>query len=255
MIGTLAPLQVREFGNPILYHWHPVAADCVRERELSDHAYRMAVSGILIASRLLYLELKLRAIHSLQSELPRQQSALEERNRITREIHDGVGYTLTNIIMLSEVSLDACPDANTELHENIDAIRMQAKTGLFDTRRALRELRSTDPGMPLGMEAIRNGSLIMPTPLASKLFETSIVDAYHGGASEGSVPEWYYELSRKERHILRLIVDGYDNHEIAAEVNLAPQTVKNYSSGIYGKMGVHTRTDAIREAKSLIKYL
>lgn len=105
------------------------------------------------------------------------------------------------------------------------------------------------------IRTIRNGSFIMPTPLASKLFETSIVDAYHGGASEGSVPEWYYELSRKERHILRLIVDGYDNHEIAAEVNLAPQTVKNYSSGIYGKMGVHARTDAIREAKSLIKYL
>lgn len=105
------------------------------------------------------------------------------------------------------------------------------------------------------VRTIRNGSFIMPTPLASKLFETTNVDAYHGGASEGAVPEWYYELSRKERHILRLIVEGYDNHEIAAEVNLAPQTVKNYSSGIYGKMGVHARTDAIREARSLIKYL
>lgn len=139
----------------------------------------LAVSGILVASSLLCLELKLRAIVAMQSELPRlrqsieelsaanlgyssftqlarQQSALEERNRITREIHDGVGYTLTNIIMLSEVSLDVCPDSNTELHENIDAIRMQAKTGLFDTRRALRKLRSTDAAMPRGVEAIRN---------------------------------------------------------------------------------------------------
>jgi len=139
----------------------------------------VAVSGVLLATSLLCLELKLRDIESLRSELPRlrqaiaelsaanigyssftqlarQQSALEERNRITREIHDGVGYTLTNIIMLSEVSLDVCPDEKSELHENIDAIRMQAKTGLFDTRRALRELRSTDAGIPRGMEAIRN---------------------------------------------------------------------------------------------------
>ncbi len=94
--------------------------------------------------------------YSSFTELARQQSTLEERNRITREIHDGVGYTLTNIIMLSEVSLDACPADQHDLYENIDAIRMQAKTGLFDTRRALRELRSTEIGMPRGVQAIRN---------------------------------------------------------------------------------------------------
>jgi signal transduction histidine kinase len=58
--------------------------------------------------------------------------------------------------MLSEVSLDVCSEENPELRENITAIRMQAKNGLFDTRRALRELRSTDAEMPRGIPAIRN---------------------------------------------------------------------------------------------------
>lgn len=90
------------------------------------------------------------------TQMARQQAALEERNRIARDIHDGVGYTLTNIIMLSETTLDACPEHETGFRENIEAIRMQAKTGLYDTRRALKELRSTDQGLPRGIEAIRN---------------------------------------------------------------------------------------------------
>jgi DNA-binding NarL/FixJ family response regulator len=105
------------------------------------------------------------------------------------------------------------------------------------------------------IRAIREGSFIMPTPLAAKLFETSGADVYHGGAGDGQIPDWYYELTRHERQILRLIVDGYNNHEIAMEVHLAPQTVKNYSSRIYAKMGVHSRSDAIRAARRLIKYL
>lgn len=139
----------------------------------------MVVLAGLIAVVLAYLEHKIRAEAALRREVPklrstiedltaanlgyssftqlaRQQSALEERNRITREVHDGVGYTLTNIIMLSEVSLDVCPEESSELRENISAIRMQAKNGLFDTRRALRELRSTDADMPRGISAIRN---------------------------------------------------------------------------------------------------
>lgn len=94
--------------------------------------------------------------YSSFTQLAKQQSALEERKRITREIHDGVGYTLTNIIMLSEVTLDICPPEDARLKENIAAIRMQAKNGLFDTRRALRELRSTDKGLPRGISAIES---------------------------------------------------------------------------------------------------
>lgn len=135
--------------------------------------------GVVIVVVMVYLQVKCRQETALRQEIPslretidelsaanlgyssftelaRQQSALEERNRITREIHDGVGYTLTNIIMLSEVSLDTCPADQPTLYENIDAIRMQAKTGLYDTRRALRELRSTEIGIPRGVQAIRN---------------------------------------------------------------------------------------------------
>ncbi len=104
------------------------------------------------------------------------------------------------------------------------------------------------------IRTIRDGSFVLPETLASRLFETS-QGVYHGGTSTKDIPEWYYDLSRKERHILRLIAEGYDNSEIAAEVCLAPQTVKNYSSEIYARIGVHTRAEARRVAGALLKYL
>ncbi len=140
-----------------------------------------AAIGAMCALLLAWLQLGLRDNHALKKEvaqlretteeltaanlgysefmqLARRQSAVEERNRITRDIHDGVGYTLTNIIMLSEVAIDVCPHDAPLLKENLDAIRMQAKTGLFDTRRSLRELRCTDSGEPRGAAAL--GALV-----------------------------------------------------------------------------------------------
>lgn len=88
-------------------------------------------------------------------QFAQQQASAEERNRITREIHDGIGYTLTNIMMLSEAAIDQCDTGQTRLAKALDAIRVQARTGLFDTRRALRLLRSAESHLPRGVKAIR----------------------------------------------------------------------------------------------------
>ncbi len=93
--------------------------------------------------------------YSTFAQFAQHQATMGERNRITREIHDGIGYTLTNIMMLSEASLDKTTADQKGLHENIDAIRIQAKTGLYDARRALRLLRSKEKELPRGVNTIR----------------------------------------------------------------------------------------------------
>ncbi len=62
-------------------------------------------------------------------------------------------------------------------------------------------------------------------------------------------PEWFDRLSRKERRILALVVAGYHNQEIADQVHVADQTVRNYISQIYETMGVSDRHMAIRVAR------
>ncbi len=52
-------------------------------------------------------------------------------------------------------------------------------------------------------------------------------------------------LSRRELQILQLMALGYSNRHIATTLCLSPGTVKNYISGIYGKLQVHTRARAV----------
>lgn len=59
-------------------------------------------------------------------------------------------------------------------------------------------------------------------------------------------PPWFNELTRKEWEVLKFISQGYDNSEIAAETNLARQTVKNYVSSIYEKLDVRDRMQVMR---------
>jgi DNA-binding CsgD family transcriptional regulator len=55
-------------------------------------------------------------------------------------------------------------------------------------------------------------------------------------------------LTDREKEILVLIAQGYDNREIARRVYMAEQTIKNYVSEIYSKLGVRGRVQASLKA-------
>ena len=52
-------------------------------------------------------------------------------------------------------------------------------------------------------------------------------------------------LSVRERQILKLLAQGFDNGYIAAELRLAEQTVRNYVSRLYTRIGVRSRAEAV----------
>ena len=58
-------------------------------------------------------------------------------------------------------------------------------------------------------------------------------------------------LTRREREVLHLIDQGYSNLKIAETLVLALNTVKRHASSLYGKLGVHSRTEAVARARQL----
>jgi DNA-binding NarL/FixJ family response regulator len=56
------------------------------------------------------------------------------------------------------------------------------------------------------------------------------------------------ELSAREIEVLRLIVEGLSNNQIAFELNIAKDTVKNHVKNILSKLGAVDRTQAATEA-------
>ena len=52
-------------------------------------------------------------------------------------------------------------------------------------------------------------------------------------------------LSKAERRLVALVTAGRTNREIAAELNLVEQTIKNRLSVVYRKCGVRNRTELV----------
>ena len=58
-------------------------------------------------------------------------------------------------------------------------------------------------------------------------------------------------LSERELEVLQLITEGLTNREIASRLFVSVNTVKAHTRNIYGKLNVHSRTQAIARAQEL----
>jgi DNA-binding NarL/FixJ family response regulator len=68
------------------------------------------------------------------------------------------------------------------------------------------------------------------------------------GRPEGDPPKSTFGLSPREIEVLRLIVDGRTNAEIASALVLSTRTVDHHVSHILDKMAASSRVDAVRMA-------
>jgi two-component system response regulator NreC len=57
-------------------------------------------------------------------------------------------------------------------------------------------------------------------------------------------------LSPREKEILRLLVDGFSNQEIAERLVISPSTVHSHRSNIMSKLGLSSRRELIQYARS-----
>jgi signal transduction histidine kinase len=87
--------------------------------------------------------------HNIETE-----SAEKERSRITRELHDMVGYALTNVIVMMNAAHVLLRDEPDSLDDLFAKTRTQAEAALAETRSTLRRLRDIRPYEPIGLRAL-----------------------------------------------------------------------------------------------------
>lgn len=95
-------------------------------------------------------------------------------------------------------------------------------------------------------EAIRDGlsgNIILPGRVAAKITSRLMPDAVPE-ASNG-------DFTQREMDIIRLMIQGKSNQEIARSLYLSVGTVKNYISQIYMKLHVSDRANAVLHLKKL----
>ncbi|MGA2974955.1 MAG: response regulator transcription factor [Spirochaetia bacterium] len=104
------------------------------------------------------------------------------------------------------------------------------------------------------IRAVKHGAVLVSSTLAQKLFPKEPEPPLNSAIPQASNPVdpdtllILKELSKREIEILRLIVLGYENKEIAEKLFAADQTIKNSVSALYTKLGVENRKEARRFA-------
>jgi signal transduction histidine kinase len=89
-----------------------------------------------------------------------ERSAVLERKRLSRDIHDTSVHTFINMIMLAETVIDAMKPDEKKVLQTLQQLIDIAKEGVRDTRQALRELRAIDEALPKGIKAIHQLSKV-----------------------------------------------------------------------------------------------
>lgn len=64
-----------------------------------------------------------------------------------------------------------------------------------------------------------------------------------------------YTLTARERDVLGLLVQAFDNRQIGVRMGIAEQTVRNYVSTIYSKLGIEHRIEIMRYMDRIRFYL
>lgn len=64
-------------------------------------------------------------------------------------------------------------------------------------------------------------------------------------------PSLVEPLTAREHEVLVLVADGLRNREVAAQLGISDHTVKFHLAAIFGKLGVSSRTGAVRRALQL----
>ena len=98
-----------------------------------------------------------------------------------------------------------------------------------------------DASLPDLLNAIRQvatGELSLPQAMALRLVTRM---ARQMPPKENVLPE---PLSEREREVLALLAQGLGNKEIAQRLYLSVRTVEGHLVNVYGKLGVHSRTEA-----------
>jgi two-component system response regulator FixJ len=133
-----------------------------------------------------------------------------------------------------------------------------------------RELKKRDAAIPvilitghgdiaMAVEAIRNGVFdFIEKPFdAERLIERIALAVARGQRvrieqdARAQLQAHVAELSPRQVEVMRLVVEGYSNKEIAIRLDISPRTVENYRAWVMEKMAAKNLADLVRKVMIL----
>ena len=116
--------------------------------------------------------------------------------------------------------------------------------GTFDESRIVQNIRAAAAGGSVFSDPVTR--LLMSGPTATPVVVEDVAQQeFSPGHGDPVLPPEAATMSLRELDVMRLLVAGRSNAEIAGLLFLAPKTVKNHINRIFAKLHVTTRGQAI----------
>lgn len=94
------------------------------------------------------------------------------------------------------------------------------------------------------IQAVARGEALFGPAIAVRL------QSYFAAPRPGAPPEAFPDLTERERELLALLAQGFNNAEIARQLHISIKTVRNHCSNIFSKLQVADRAQAIVRARN-----
>lgn len=235
---SLGRLLSNAFNDLILFIVHFFAMNFVvqlarKTRELSKTAEDLTNSNEKL--RIAYDELK-------------EITALEERQRIAKDIHDTAGHSITTVIMQTEAAKIAVDNNPEEAKKRIAAANLQAKHALEELRESVHLLSGAlkESSLKERLEAVVQESMdgtdiairydiddITVGDLKARLILNTLKEGISNGLRHGNATAFYFELKEKDGRAEFLLSD-----------NGAGMDAEKLKEG-FGLSGMHRRAESL----------
>jgi two-component system response regulator NreC len=104
--------------------------------------------------------------------------------------------------------------------------------------------RAVESELTTAIRMVASGELYVHPQMVRALLTDSAAPREQQGATG------IESLSPREIEVLRLIVQGYTNHQVARELNISVRTVESHRANLMGKLNIRTRVELVRYARS-----
>jgi two-component system response regulator NreC len=105
--------------------------------------------------------------------------------------------------------------------------------------------RSAPQELIHALRSVASGGTYIDPALAGKMTSSFV---RRPGARGGADMAPSQELSEREETVLRLVARGHTSREIGEQLSISPKSVDTYKSRAMEKLGIESRTDAVRYA-------